>query len=103
MGWSGRIGVRYYAANYGYQPEGLYFALDYRMQRYSSTLRSVGSITALNQDLSRINNDVRFTLGYVKYWGDNFFIEPYAGFGIRSSKIDVAVPDELSNTVSVNP
>jgi len=102
LGYSGRIRLKYYAANYGYQPEGAYFALDYRLQSYNSTLKSIGTITNLDQSLSRLNNDVRFSVGYVKYWGDNFFIEPYAGFGVRTRTTDIATPNELTNTITVN-
>lgn len=102
LGFSGRVGVRYYAANYGYQPEGLYFGLDYRLQKYNSTLTQAGTVSLLNQNLSRLNSDVRLTMGYVNYWGDNFFIEPYAGFGIRSRTMDKATPNETANTVSVS-
>ncbi|PLX06040.1 MAG: hypothetical protein C0596_16235 [Marinilabiliales bacterium] len=101
IGYSGRIGLRYYAANYGYQPEGLYFALDYRFQRYNYTLNSLGSMSDLNEDISNINNDGKLTVGYVKYWGDNFFFEPYAGFGIRTSTIDFATPNATFNSYTI--
>ena len=100
LGFSTRVGIRFYASNYGFQSEGVYFALEHRLQTYNSVLFSVDDDLALtpgssgqtfsnlNKKLTRVNNDFKLTLGYVEYFSDNVYIEGYAGFGIRKYKAD---------------
>jgi hypothetical protein len=101
LGFSGRVGFRYYASNYGFEPEGIYFAIEYRYQHYNSVLNSVGTIDNLNEKLQRTNSDFRLTLGYVNYFDENVYIEPYAGFGIRARSIDRFITDETTNTINI--
>lgn len=88
IGYSFRIGVRYYAANFGFEPEGLYFGLNYRYQKYQSTLTSVGSLDAMDEDLQITNGDVFLSVGFVFLFEENAFIDPYMGFGFRSRSYD---------------
>ncbi len=90
LGYSARLGFRYYASNYGFEPEGMYFAIEGRRQVYNATL------TDINKSLKRINNDFRVTIGYVNYFENNVFIEPYLGFGIRARGIDVVTGDTVT-------
>jgi hypothetical protein len=87
LGYSGRIGVRYYASDYGFQSEGFYFGLTFRHQTYNSevTLAFIGA--GFKQELHRTNNDFSMMFGYVNYFDNNAYIEPYVGFGIRSRAI----------------
>jgi len=101
LGFSGRVGMRYYASNYGFEPEGVYFAIEYRYQHYNSILSSVGTIENLDKNLQRTNSDFKLTLGYVNYFDENVYIEPYVGFGIRARSIDRFVGDEILNTVTI--
>jgi len=101
LGFSGRVGLRYYASNYGFEPEGVYFAIEYRYQRYNSVLNSLMTIENLDQKLKRTNSDFKLTLGYVNYFDENVYIEPYVGFGIRARSIDRFSGDEVLNTVSI--
>jgi hypothetical protein len=100
IGYSYRIGIRYYSANYGFDPEGLYFSLNYRQQKYSSTLTSVNSVLANNEELSRSNKDVFLALGYVYMLDENAFIDPYIGFGIRTRVYDEV--SSLASSYSIN-
>lgn len=102
MGVSGRIGVRYYASDYGYQSEGAYFAIEYRLQRYNSVLNSYNGVLGLNEKLNRTNSDFRLTIGYVEYIGENFYIEPYAGFGIRNRSVDYVNGGTSSSNIDIN-
>lgn len=87
-GYSFRVGLKYYATDYSFQPEGIYFGMSFRQQTYNSELLNVGDILANNESLRRINNDIILTLGYVHVFEENAFIEPYAGFGFRNRKFD---------------
>lgn len=88
IGYSARIGVRYYASDYGFQSEGFYFGITYRIQTYNSEVISNLTVPAFKKDLQRTNNDFRLMFGYVNYFDNNAFIEPYVGLGIRGRAID---------------
>jgi hypothetical protein len=83
-GYSYRLGFRYYASDYSFEPVGVYFALEHRHQTYNSTLVECGDIKNISKDLSRKNNDFRLTIGYMNVFEENVFFEPYAGFGLRN-------------------
>ena len=88
LGYSGRIGVRYYASDYGFQSEGFYFGVTFRHQAYNSEVTSTVIGAGFKQELHRTNNDFSMMFGYVNYFDNNAYIEPYVGLGIRSRAID---------------
>ena len=100
LGYSFRLGVRYYSANYGFDPEGLYFGLTYRQQNYSSQLSSVASLDANNEELKQSNKDVFLSVGYVFLIDENAFLDPYIGFGVRSKSFDEVTYSGVDYSIS---
>jgi len=76
IGLSYRAGVRYYAADFSFEPEGVYFSAEYRYQNYKFNYMDLSH--------SYSNSDIRLTMGYLSNIEEHVFIEPYAGFGFRN-------------------
>jgi hypothetical protein len=93
LGYSYRIGLRYYAASYGNEPEGIYFGLNFRNQTYNSTLSSFRDITAQDEKLQVNNRDIFLSLGYVYLIDENTYIDPFIGFGVRTRSYDEVLSD----------
>ena len=82
LGYSFRLGLRYYASDYSYMQEGFYFGANVRYQLYKAEFTSIENIDySANNDIK--NLDFRLHVGYLHMWEENFFIEPYAAFGLR--------------------
>lgn len=75
IGYSFDVGFRYYASDYAFEPEGLFFGIDYRHQQYFASIDKL--------DYKRTNNDFRFLIGNLSNFAENAFWEPYLGLGIR--------------------
>ena len=96
IGMSFHLGLRYYASGSSWQSEGPYFGIDYRFQQYNAILNGYttywngdyATISDLDDKLSRVNHDFKLSFGYLYYFEDNAFIEPYVGMGIRARTID---------------
>ena len=97
IGYSYRFAIRYYAYDYSFASEGMYFELKYRSQVYSADLQSIGSEKNLDKKLKHTNSDVLLSVGYVKFFEENAFIEPYIGFGIRNRRFDRINLDQTNN------
>ena len=100
IGYSYRLGLRYYASDYNFESEGMYFEIIYRSQLYGATLDKVGELTNLSNDLKHVNNDVLFTLGFVQIFDENAFIDPFIGFGIRRRNYDTISFETVNSTTT---
>ena len=85
IGYSARIDFKIYASYFTYQAEGAFFAIGYRHQRYSRELLDNFSI---DNTYFTDNNDFKLAFGYVEYFADNIYIEPYIGVGVRYKQFD---------------
>lgn len=99
LGYSYRIGLRYYAADFSYEPYGFYFGLSYQSQNYRSVLTSLNDLEDLNNDIKTHNKDFRLEIGYVTTFEESVFLEPYIGLGIRSRKFDEITIDSNNSNV----
>ncbi len=101
IGYSARLGVRYYASDFGFESEGFYFGMTFRHQNYNSVVTSNIPGFSFNEELKRTNNDFSLMFGYVNYFDNNAYIEPYVGLGIRGRAIDKIVT--ATNTLTGLP
>ncbi len=101
LGYSYGLGLRLYASSYTYQPEGVFFGLDYRNFKYNSTITSCGDIKDLNIGASRVYQDLRLLIGSSYYFDENVFLEYYSGFGLRDRNVDYGICNDLTNTVDI--
>lgn len=100
IGYSYRVALRYYASDYNFTSEGMYFELKYRSQVYNAELQNIGLIENIDKSLKHTNNDVLLTVGFVQIFEENAFFEPYVGLGVRSRSYDQINFDKTNDIVT---
>lgn len=108
LGYSFRLGLRYYASDYSYMQEGFYFAVNVRYQAYRADFKSIENVV-YSENNNSSNLDFRLHVGYLHMYEENFFFEPYIAFGVRNGKyMEInynSISDDYTTrkTTSINP